>query len=393
MNIPAGEGAPKNLAALVSQITNWLIGPARRSCTPVEIVNGLVERLAGAGVPLWRVRIAQQVANPLIGAWGVMWKRNDRTELYTVPRGVLQTNAFYGSPFEHVIRTRARFHRSLEKLETGHDHEVLFELASQGSTDYLALPVEYGDGSVQVSAFTTDRQGGFREWEATLIERLMPAFAAAMEPAAMRHSMTSLLEVYLGTGPAGRVIGGAFQRGATTEIEAAVMVTDLRGFTGLSERLVPERLLQLLGAYFEIVVEAVRSEGGDVLKFIGDGVLALFSAEGNGRDEACARAVRSVCHAFSRKADPELRFVSAVHVGPVVYGNIGSLDRLDFTVVGSTVNYVSRLEATAKLLDKAAICSGDVARSLPSGMVRDLGRHALKGISEPQTLYELTLAS
>src|SRR5262249_43160562 len=215
-------------------------------------------------------------------------------------------------------------------------------------------------------AFTTDRPGGFRDWEATLIERLIPALAAAMEPAAMRHSMTSLLEVYLGTGPAGRVIGGAFQRGATTEIEAAVMVPDLRGFTVLSERLSPDRLLQLLGAYFEIVVDAVRSEGGDVLKFIGDGVLALFSAEGNGRDEACARAVRSVGQAFARNTDPELHFVSAVHVGPVVYGNIGSLDRLDFTVVGPTVNYVSRLEGAAKLLDKAAICSSDVAPPLPA---------------------------
>jgi adenylate cyclase len=391
MDTKPGELPSEGFAAAEAQITNWLIGPARRSCTPVEIVNGLVERLTGAGVPLWRVRIAQQVANPLIGAWGVVWKRSGGTELYTVPRGVLQTNAFYGSPFEHVVKTRTRFRGSLERLERGRDHEVLFELAAQGSTDYLALPVEYGDGSVQASAFTTDRPGGFREEEAALIERLMPALAAAMEPAAMRHSMASLLEVYLGTGPAGRVVGGAFQRGATTQIEAAVMVTDLRGFTGLSERLKPDRLLQLLGAYFEIVVDAVRAEGGDVLKFIGDGVLALFSSEGNGRAEACARAVRSVGLAFARNSDPELRFVSAVHVGPVVYGNIGSLDRLDFTVVGPTVNYVSRLESAAKLLDKAAICSADVARSLPASMVRDLGQHQLKGIADPQTLFELTL--
>lgn len=380
-------------AATEAQIANWLIGPARRSCTPVEIVNGLAQRLVGAGVPLWRARIAQQVANPLIGAWGVMWRRSGDTELYTVPRGMLRTNAFYGSPFEHVIKTRTRFRSSLERLERGRDHEVLFELAAQGSTDYLALPVEYGDGSVQASAFTTDRPGGFRDEEATLIERLMPALAAAMEPAAMRHSMASLLEVYLGTGPADRVVGGAFHRGAMTEIEAAIMVTDLRGFTGLSERLSPERLLQLLGAYFEIVVDAVRAEGGDVLKFIGDGVLALFSAEGSGRAEACARAVSSVGRAFAQDGDPELRFVSAVHVGPVVYGNIGSLDRLDFTVVGPTVNYVSRLESAAKLLDKRAVCSADVARSLPAGMVRDLGRHSLKGIADPQTLFELTLAA
>jgi adenylate cyclase len=379
-------------AATEAQIVNWLIGPARQSCTPIEIVNGLVERLLGAGIPLWRVRIGQQVANPLIGAWSVMWKRDGGTELVTVPRGILQTKAFFGSPFEHVIKTRTSFRSSLEHLMRGRDHDVLFELAEAGSTDYLALPVAYGDGSVQASAFTTNRPGGFHEWEAALIERLVPAMAAAMEPAAMRHSMESLLEVYLGTGPAGRVVRGAFHRGAMTEIEAAVMVTDLRGFTPLSERLAPDRLLQLLGGYFELVVDAVRSEGGDVLKFIGDGVLAIFPA-GERREDACARAVHSVSQAFAHNSDPGLRFVGAVHVGPVVYGNIGSRDRLDFTVVGPTVNYVSRLEIAAKQLDKAAICSSDVARALPASLVRDLGRHGLKGISEPQSLYELTLAS
>lgn len=380
-----------DLAALETRITHWLIGPARQSCTPIEIVNGLVERLIGAGIPLWRARVGQQVANPLIGAWSVMWKRDGGTELFTVARGVMQTKAFFGSPFEYVIKTRTPFRSSLEHLVKERDHEVLFELAQAGSTDYLALPVEYGDGSVQACAFSTDRPGGFREWEAMLITRLVPALAAAMEPAAMRHSMESLLEVYLGKGPAGRVAGGAFQRGATTEIEAAVMITDMRGFTVLSETLGPDRLLNVLGTYFEIVVDAVRSQDGDVLKFIGDGVLALFSAEDKGREDACARAVLSVAQAFARNTDPDLRFVSAVHVGPVVYGNIGSLDRLDFTVVGPTVNYVSRLETAAKLLDKPAICSADVARSLPRDQIRDLGAHTLKGFSDPQTLYELKL--
>src|SRR6185369_9536278 len=119
------------------------------------------------------------------------------------------------------------------------------------------------------------------------------------------------------------------------------------------------------GSYFEVVVEAVRSEGGDVLKFIGDGVLSLFAAEGSGRQEACARAVRSVTRAFAQANNPDLRFVAAVHVGPVVYGNIGSLDRLDFTVVGPTVNYASRLEGAAKQLDRQAVCSQEVASALP----------------------------
>lgn len=221
-------------AAVQAEIAFWLIGPARQRGTPEEIVGGLAERLVDAGIPLRRVRIGQSVANPLISAWGVIWTSGG-AERYTVPRGMLATDSYKGSPFEHVVVTRTSFRHSLERLVEGRDHPVLFEVAAAGSTDYLALPIEYGDGSVQVGAFTTDRPGGFSEREVALIEALAPAIAAALEPAAMRHSMASLLEVYLGAGPADRIGKGAFRRGQTTEIEAAVLVTDLRDFTGLSD--------------------------------------------------------------------------------------------------------------------------------------------------------------
>ncbi len=378
----------QNLTTL-PDITTWLIGPARRELAPEDIVTGLANRLIDAGIPMWRVRIGQRVANPMIGAWGVAWTREGGAELYTIPRGILTTPAYHGSPFERVIESRASFRCSLEHLETDREHSVLVELAAAGSTDYLALPIEFGDGSVQVGAFTTDRPGGFADREALLIEGLAPAIAAAMEPAAMRHSMTSLLEVYLGNGPAERIVKGAFQRGQTTEIEAAVLMTDLRGSTVLSERLEPAALLDRLGTYFEAVVNAVRAEGGDVLKFVGDGVLSVFSADGIGKREACLRAARSINRAFGQETVADLPFVAALHVGPVVYGNIGSLDRLDFTVVGPTVNYVSRLEGVAKMLNRQAVCSHDVASALPADMVTSLGKQMLRGFDEAQEVFEL----
>lgn len=380
----------EGLATVSAGITNWLIGPARQRLPPEEIVRGLVGRLVAAGIPLLRIRLGQSVANPMIGAWGVIWTRTGGVELYTVQRGVLGTTAFHGSPFEHVIVTRTSFRQRLEQLDATRHHEVLLEQAALGGTDYLALPIEYGDGSVQSGAFTTDRPGGFTDPEVALIESLAPAISAAMEPSAMRHSMESLLEVYLGAGPAGRVGKGAFQRGQTTEMDAAVLLTDLRNFTGLSERLAPPELLDSLGRYFEVVVNAVRAEGGDVLKFIGDGVLSVFSAEDAGRRDACLRAARSVVRSLQHAVATDLPFVAALHVGPVVYGNIGSPDRLDFTVVGPTVNYASRLETTAKLLNRRAVCSEDVASTLPTAMVQDLGRHELKGIAEAQSVFELT---
>jgi adenylate cyclase len=376
----------------LQSISSWLIGPARRSLSPKEIVAGLASRLLDAGIPLWRVRIGQRAANPMIGAWGASWLRGGDTELYTVPRGILDTATFHGSPFEHVIQTRTSFRRNLEHLVEGRDHPVLFELAAGGSTDYLAIPVEYGDGSVQAGAFSTDRPGGFTEPEVAFIEGLAPSISAAMEPAAMRFSTRSLLEVYLGNGPADRIVRGSFQRGQTTEIEAAVLVTDLRGSTALSERLQPAAFLEHLDTYFEAVVNAVRAEGGDVLKFIGDGVLSVFPAENGGLQDACLRACRSIFRAFEHDAIATLPFVAALHAGPVVYGNIGSLDRLDFTVVGPTVNYVSRLEGIAKALNRRAVCSRTVAAALPEGLAKSLGAQSLKGFEGEQEVFELQRA-
>ncbi|WP_246777140.1 hypothetical protein [Microvirga sp. VF16] len=170
----------------VVDFATWLVGAARVALSPVEIVAQTCERLVAAGIPLWRVRIGQRLINPLIGAWGVIWMRETGAEEYTVPRRVLATSSFTGSPFEQVIKTRTRFQRSLGDLDPAHDHPVLFELAADGSTDYLALPIVYGDGSVQGAAFTTDAPGGFGPAAMAFIEELSPFLAAAPSAAVIR---------------------------------------------------------------------------------------------------------------------------------------------------------------------------------------------------------------
>ena len=320
----------------------------------------------------------------------MIWTRETGAEEYTVPRTVMATSAFTGSPFEHVIKTRTRFYRSLREHDPARDHPVLFELAEDGGTDYLALPIIYGDGSVQGAAFTTDAPDGFSQAALALIEELSPFLAAALEPAAMRRSAESLLRTYLGDGPAERIAAGAIRRGDQVAIEAAVLLTDLRGYTLLSEQLPPNELLERLGQYQEIVVSAVRAEGGDVLKFIGDGVLAIFLVEDDGRETASGRARRALEAALLRAEQiAGLRFVGCLHVGAVIYGNIGSPDRLDFTVVGPTVNFVSRLEAVAKSTNSVAVCSREVAACFPADTTRRLGTFALQGISEAQAIFEL----
>jgi adenylate cyclase len=214
--------------------------------------------------------------------------------------------------------------------------------------------------------------------------------AAALEPAAMRRSTESLLHTYLGDGPAQRIVTGAIRRGDQVEIEAAVLLTDLRGYTVLAEQLAPGQLLERLDQYLEVIVESVRAEGGDVLKFIGDGVLSIFPVEEGGRLEASARARRALEAAVMRAAQiGGLHFVGCLHIGPVTYGNIGSPDRLDFTVVGPTVNFVSRMEAIAKGASCAAVCSREVAAFFPADATSPLGTFALQGIPDEQTIFKL----
>lgn len=374
-----------------AEIARWLIGEGRVSLEPVGLVTGFCERLVAQGVPLWRVRAGQRLANPLASAWGVIWTRDGAgTHEYLVPRTMLSTDAYYGSPFQYVVEGRQSFRRRLLDLGAD-DHQVLHEIAAAGGTDYLAVPLEYGDGSVQGVSLVSDGAGGFTDDHLDLIERLRQPLAAALEPTAMRRSSASLLKTFLGDGPAEAVLAGAIRRGDRRHIEAAILFSDLRGFTTLSERLGEEDMFAALDRYFEAVVEAVRDAGGDVLKFLGDGILAIFPVESS-RTAACRAALQAVGHARQKLAGAAaadgapLAFVATLHVGQVVYGNIGSPDRLDFTVLGPAVNLVSRLEGLAKQLDRPLLCSAAFAAALGPPLA-PLGRFPLKGVAEPQEVF------
>ena len=289
---------------------------------------------------------------------------------------------------EHVIETGQTFRLRLAALGAS-DHPVLHELAGQGYCDYFAVPVTFGNGVVQAAMFATRDEAGFGDDQVAAVESLATPLAAALEPIAMRRSTASLLAAFLGEGPAARVQAGAVRQGDVVETEAAILLADMRGFTPLSLTLPPDDLLKLLGRYFEVVVNAVRAEGGDVLKFIGDGVLAIFPVLGAERDRraVCAAAVRAAARAVAAGEETSVpAFVTALHVGPVIYGNVGSASRLDFTVVGPTVNTVSRLELVAKANDERAVCSASFARHLPEGFVSELGVFELKGL-EPQAVF------
>jgi len=389
--VPLRRAASDDWARRAEELAAWLIGPARLSGDAVAVTSGFAERLTAMGAPLHRLRIAMRVDNPLLTAWGIIWAPETAAEIFTISHALRDSSTYFGSPSQHVMETGTSARWRLGQLGPT-DHTVLHELARDGFTDYVAVPVTFGNGIIQPAMFATRHDGGFAESHVALIKGLSVPLSAALEAIAMRRSTASLLATFLGDEPAARVQAGAIRRGAIVETEASIMLTDMRGFTPLSLTVPPAQLLATLGRYFEAVADAVRAEGGDVLKFIGDGVLSIFQVGEGGRMAACAAAVRAVSRAIAAARAEDLPpFVTALHAGSVMYGNIGSLDRLDFTVVGPAVNMVSRLEEIAKASGETVVCSEAVASALPDSFTRTMGPFELRGLDGEHKVFAVAV--
>jgi adenylate cyclase len=372
-------------------LESWLATTARVALSPEETVAGLIEWFAAERIPVWRLRLGQSIPNPLVSAWDIVWTRGEGPpRLREVRRQLLSTGAWAGSPFQFVVQNRRSFRRRLDELDP-QDHAVLYEIRNAGGTDYLALPLNYGNGVTQAVSLVSDAAEGFSAEHVTTLERLFPFVGAALEPHAMRRATTSLLATYIGRGPAAEVEAGAILRGARRTINAAILFADLRSFTATSASVGEEELLALLNDFFECVVDEVQANGGEVLKFIGDAVLAVFPVDAFGDPAgACLAAEKSVEEALRTFAvkRPASAFVAALHLGPVSYGNIGSASRLDFTVVGPATNLTSRLEQVAKESGHVAVCSAEFARHRP-GQWTKVADKQLRGFDDPVGIYAL----
>jgi adenylate cyclase len=377
------------------QLNRWLISEGRMLGDATAIVEHYCNELLRAGVPLARARIAQSYSNPLLSAWGTIWTRSG-TNRYAVAANVLSTSAWQGSPFEHVVTTRTCLRKKLSGRDLAAEHAVYAELAGAGATDFLAMPLEYGDGSVQGASFTTDAVSGFTDASLELIEGTRHALAAALEPIAMRESQKSLLQTYLGQGPAEEIGQGYIKRGESKSVPAAILFADLRGFTLKSQTWPEGQLLEMMGDYFEMVVEQIQEHGGDVLKFMGDGILAVFADEKEAR-RACKSAVEAARQALvslerynskdGRNGREHMEFVIGIDFGQVTFGNIGSPDRLDFTVVGRAVNVASRVQGLCKDLGEPLLMTANVARHLGRD-TRPAGFHSIRGVPEQIEIFK-----
>ncbi|MCA8966151.1 MAG: adenylate/guanylate cyclase domain-containing protein [Planctomycetes bacterium] len=375
----------------------WLAGEGRRAADLSQLLAGLGERLAAAGAPVWRLRVSLRTLHPQVAAFSSVWLRGRGASAARVLREVTVSDAFIGSPIAHVIGNGTPFRRDLRDLVEGSDHQALHDVRAEGGTDYLALPAQWRDGIGAVFIVVSDAQGGFDATDLVKLTALVECASPVLEVLALRHVARSLLDTYLGPRTGERVLRGQVRRGDGETIEAALWFSDLRDFTPLTESLPPERLLDTLNVYFELVAAAVTARGGEILRFIGDAMLIVFpTTPGDDGRAACHAAMDAAEDAFAalaaqnhrrrRAGEPQLRFGVGLHFGTVVYGNVGAPDRLDFTVMGTAVNRTARLESLTKTLGRPVLVSAEFGQRIDRPL-EDLGLHPMKGVATPQPVF------
>ncbi len=382
----------------------WLIHEAPRVKSTIDLVERLAKMLVAEGMPIFRMRVMIQTLNPLLFAHGYSWQEDiDEIAEFQPTHAGIQGPQFRESPFAVILNGEGGVRRRLDVPNPKLDYPVLKDLLEQGATDYVAMPLQFSDGQINIITFVSHAPGGFATEHLGHLYEILPNLSRQLEAHAQRMSSMSLLQTYLGEKSGERVLMGRVKRGDGEDIHAVIVFSDLRGSTALAESLPREEYLAALNQYFDSTAGAVIEHGGEVLKFIGDAMLAIFPINNPDCEhpEACASAVAAVREAEQRLATVNaeraeqgqcpLAFGIALHRGDLTYGNIGSEHRLDFTVIGSAVNEASRIEDMSKVLKSPIVVSTAFARSIPDELV-SLGVHALRGFREKQEIFTLPAA-
>jgi adenylate cyclase len=339
------------------------------------------------------------VLHPDVFGRGFIWHRDAGVTVTEALYDIVETEEFRSSPITAVRASRQPIRRHLASWDCPDDFPLVGELRAQGATDYVALPLFFTGGEIHVATWATRQPGGFTSRQLADLDMIVAPLTRVAEIRALRRTATNLLNTYVGRQAGERILMGEIRRGHVEAIRAAMWLSDMRGFTALSERLPPQELVDLLNRYFDCQVPPILAHGGEVLKFIGDGLLAIFPltescnvAEICGQALACARQAEALIEALGKPAGGEqdaIRFGLALHVGQVLYGNIGGGDRLDFTCIGPAVNLAARLEKVAGQLGRTIVGSAEFAAHVP-GEFTQLGDCTVAGFSAPQAVFGLT---
>jgi adenylate cyclase len=394
--------------AQFAEIASWISNAGLAGQDEAAMVTEFCGRLVALGLPLTRAQVFIDTLHPVYAGRGNYWeaaKGDTRTAQYgpTVEGEALER--WRRSAFYHMIETGSAALRRRLTSESGAEFPFLGELYAAGMTDYLAVIDRFGADAIMgemdgvYSSWVSDAPQGFTDENIAALRRLTPCFSLAIKSAMLGRIAKTLVETYLGRDPGRRVLEGSITRGKSTSIEAVLWFSDLHGYTRICDRVPANEIIPFLSDYAETVISAIHDEGGDVLKLIGDGTLAMFAGEDHAA--ACRAALAAADAAFAqitelkerRGADglPATDLYLALHFGEVVYGNFGSRERLDFTVVGPAVNEVSRIANMCRLVDQPILASSTFHAALGAEQDRlvSVGRYALRGVGLPQDLYTL----
>lgn len=380
------------------RLHDWLLNTAWRMPGIDGVLDGFCEQLLAAGWPLKRFAAAVGTLHPQFQSYYFIWQRDGGLEEYKGTHGIETTEQFLNSPFPPVYDDGASVRHRLEGKPGKLRYPILEELRDEGATDYVALPMEFGGGERTALSFAIDRPGGFTDQELLALYPAVSQLARVLEIKALRRTAVNLLDTYVGHDAGEHILSGQVRRGDMERIQAVLWYCDLRRFTTLSEQMPGPEVIVLLNEYFQVMAAPLRDAGGEVLKFVGDAMLAIIRPRQSNtpRDATCRRALTAAKQAVTdldalnteRRARGAPQIVSgvALHVGEVLYGNIGTEDRLDYTVIGPAVNLVSRIEGISAGLGEPIVVSADFA-AMAGRPMRLAGRHKLRGIAVPQDIF------
>lgn len=377
-------------------LIRWLMTDARKHADPSEFLEALAQQLRAAGADVARITTGVPILHPQIFSFSGLWELGKGTTERRYRTGPTGTATMSNSPIRIAYEGGGPVRCELAAPAREGEFPIVQDLRGEGYTDYIVHSVPFADGSYKALSLATRRAGGFEDDELKLFEAIIPAVAFNLEVQALRRTARTLLDTYVGQQSGGRVLEGQIQRGTGETIRAVIWLCDLRGFTNLSEALSREVLIDLLNCYFGPMCDAVASQGGEILKFIGDAMLAIFPIGEDDAEKTCQAALIAAKRAQASLIEenerreiaglPRIEYGLALHVGDVMYGNIGSDTRLDFTVIGPAVNLTARIESMCRQLGRQLLLSSDFVKA--GGIAgQSVGTFSLKGVGADQEIF------
>jgi adenylate cyclase len=380
----------------LQNLIDWLMDGARSARTPVALLSQTCERLVDAGLPLWRSAAFVQTLHPDAFGRSFVWRPGAEVVVSTADFDLLESPEFTRNPLAILYSSGHEVRYRLDDPESKR-FPLLEDMRAEGVTDYVALPLVFTDGTIHASSWTTKAPDGFTAAQLEALRKVVAPFARLGEIFAWRRTAATLLDTYVGNRAGERILAGEIRRGHAETMQAAIWLSDLRGFTALSDRLAPEVVVDILNQYFDCQVPAIRKHGGEILKFMGDGLLAVFpiAKDGGNLGEVCGRVLNAAREARvnvdamnypSGEVIERFRFGVALHIGGILFGNIGGSSRLDFTCIGPAVNLAARLEKIASRLHRTVVASAAFAGACAGGWT-DLGEFPIAGFSKVQRVF------